>query len=107
MGALHEKDPTPFRGRAFFIRGFEDYFFILAAPVVWLPGAYSDAPGPVDFLAFCILCPGAYSEAPGPVDFFALCICCPGGAVDVVGVCANEEAANSIEQATIRDFLNI
>lgn len=72
-----------------------------------MPGAYSDAPGPVDFLAFCILCPGAYSDAPGPVDFFALCICCPGGAVDVAGVCAKADVANSIEAATTRDFLNM
>ncbi len=104
----HEKGSTPFRGRAFTLWEVRRiYFFVLADPVVWLPGAYSEAPGPVDFLAFCILCPGAYSEAPGPVDFFAFCICCPGGAVDVVGVCPNADAANSIEAATIRDFLNM
>jgi hypothetical protein len=52
---------------------------LLLLPVVCCrPGAYSEAPGAVDFLAFCILCPGAYSEAPGPVDLVEFCILWPG-----------------------------
>ena len=54
------------------------YRLELLPVVCCFPGAYSEAPGAVDFVAFCILCPGAYSDAPGAVDLVAPCILCPG-----------------------------
>ena len=110
--------PSTFAGPIFqSTRKIVTYFFLVVVEepvVVWWPGAYSEAPGAVDFcpvlLASCILCPGAYSEAPGPLDGLpvscAFCICWPG-ALLVVGDCANADEANSIAPATIENFLSM
>ena len=101
--------PTPFRVPSLSSSS-EAYFLVLEEPVVvcW-PGAYSDAPGAVDFFAFFILWPGAYSDAPGAVDVVLFCIRWPGALPDEPGDVpwANADAAKSRVPATIRDFLNI
>jgi len=77
--------PTPFRVPGLSSSS-EAYFLVLEEPVVvWWPGAYSDAPGAVDFFAFCILWPGAYSDAPGAVDVVLICIRWPGALPDEPG----------------------
>jgi hypothetical protein len=87
------------------------YFFfvrVVADPVVLWPGAYSDAPGAVEVLLFCILCPGAYSDAPGAVEVLLFCIWCPGDFVeepeDFVLVCANAAVVSSTVVTVIKVF---
>ena len=52
-----QNDGPTFVGRAAALRCPRErgYFFLAMPVVVRWPGAYSDAPGAVDFLAFCIL----------------------------------------------------